>query len=116
MLKKFLCFLLILLIPVVAVGGIYHKFIRQNEFNVFVESYSHGVVSTNAKDKEGTDKKYKVTCKSGKELVLTIDADKGYKISSLMIDGNDVTKDISKNKYTLTVEKKLSIVATFKKA
>lgn len=119
--KKFLAFFSVVVILFAAVGGLYLKYIHQSEYNVFLESYSHGKMTIDGgEDKDGTAKKFRVTCKKGKTVTVTIKPertkDKYYDLAHFTVNGVDLTDEVKDSlTYEFKVEKKTNIIATFKK-
>lgn len=119
MFKKFLLFFSIALVLVGSLVGVYFKFIHSFEYQVFIESYEHGMLSVPNSNAVGTDNKYHVTCKAGETLVLNINPERTeseyYTLASLIVNGADVTDDVRMLQYRFTVRKNSNVVATFKK-
>lgn len=119
--KKFLAFFSVVVILFAAVGGMYLKYIHQSDYNVFVESYAHGKMTLEGGgDKDGTAKKFRVNCKKGKTVTVTIKPertkDKYYDLAHFTVNGVDLTDEVKDSlTYEFKVEKKTNIVATFKK-
>ncbi len=119
--KKFLAFFSVVIILFGAVGGLYLKYIHQSEYNVFIESYSHGKMTLEGGgEKDGTAKKFRVTCKKGKTVTVKIAPERTknayYDLAHFTVNGVDLTDEVKDSlEYEFTVEKKTNIVATFKK-
>ncbi len=119
--KKFLAFFSVVVILFAAVGGLYLKYIHQSEYNVFVESYAHGKMTLEGGgEKDGTAKKFRVTCKKGKTVTVKIAPERTkkayYDLAHFTVNGVDLTDEVKDSlEYEFTVEKKTNIVATFKK-
>lgn len=121
MFKKFLAFFSVVVILFGALGCMYLRYIHQSEYFVFVESYPHGKMTLEGGGEiDGTAKKFRVACKSGKTVTVKISPErKGdvyYDVERFSVNGVDLTDEVKDSlTYEFTVEKKTSIVATFKK-
>lgn len=119
MFKKFLLFFSIVLVLIGSLVGVYFKYIHNFEYQVFLESYDHGMLSVNADGTVGKDSKYRVTCKAGETLTVNINPERTdseyYDLASLTINGADVTDDVRMLQYRFKVNRNTNIVATFKK-
>ena len=117
--KKFLFFFTVTMVLFAIVAGMYFRYIHQNEYRVFIESFDHGVITVDSDDTAGSDNKYSVICKNGQELTLNINPERTdsayYNLNKLYVNGTDVTKDVSMLQYKTTVDRKMTIVASFKK-
>lgn len=117
--KKFWFFFTVTVALFAVVLGMYFKYIHQNEYRVFIESFDHGVVTVDSDDTAGKDNKFSVMCKNGQELTLNINPERTdstyYNLNKLYVNGNDVTKEVSMLQYKTTVDRKMTIIATFKK-
>ena len=117
--KKFLFFFTVTVALIAMVLGMYFKYIHQGEFRVFIESFDHGVITVDSHDTMGTDEKYSVVCKKGQEITLNINPERTdktyYNLSKLYINGEDVTKQVNMLQYKTVVDKKMTILAYFKK-
>ena len=119
MFKKFLLFFSIALVLVGALVGVYFKYVHNFEYQVFIESYEHGMLSVNGEDAFGKDSKYRVTCKAGEMLTININPERTessyYTLDSLTVNGADVTGDVRMLQYRFKVKKNSNVIATFKK-
>jgi len=117
--KKFLAFFTATLLLFAGVFLIYWKYVRPSEYMVFVESFGHGVVTVDSKNTVGTDEKYRVACENGQELTLNINPERTdsayYNLKKLIVNGIDVTDDVNMLQYKVTANKKLNVLAFFKK-
>ena len=116
--KKFLLFFTITLALFGTVFGMYWKYLHPHDYMVFVESYNNGVVTIDHDETSGSDRKFKVKCKKDEEITLNINPernDKSYNnLEKLIVNGEDVTKQVKMLQYKTVVDKKLSIIAFFK--
>ena len=119
MFKKFLLFSAIILVLLGSLVGVYFKYIYNFEYQVFLESYEHGMLSVASGEAVGTDSKYRVTCKRGEILTININPertnDEFYDLDRLTVNGEDVTAGVRMLQYRLKVKRNSNIVATFKK-
>lgn len=119
MFKKFLLFFSIALVLVGSLVGVYFKYIHSFEYQVFIESYEHGMLSVANGNAVGTDSKYRVTCKSGETLIVNINPERTesayYTLDRLTVNGADVTDDVRMLQYRFKVKKNSNVIATFKK-
>ena len=117
--KKFWFFFTVTVALFAVVFGMYFKYIHQNQYRVFIESFDHGVITIDSNDTLGNDEKYSVVCKKGDNITLNINPERTdttyYNLNKLYVNGEDVTKEVNMLQYKTTVEKKMTIVATFKK-
>lgn len=117
--KKFWFFFTVTVLLFAVVVGMYFRYIHQNEYRVFIESFDHGVITVDSNDTAGTDTKYSVICKNGQELTLNINPERTdstyYNLNKLYVNGEDVTKQVSMLQYKTTVDGKMTIIASFKK-
>lgn len=117
--KKFWFFFTVTVALFAVVAGMYFRYIHQNEYRVFIESFDHGVITVDSNDTAGTDNKYSVICKNGQEITLNINPERTdsayYNLNKLYVNGEDVTKQVSMLQYKTTVDSKMTIIATFKK-
>ncbi|MPM03005.1 hypothetical protein SDC9_49264 [bioreactor metagenome] len=73
--------------------------------NIKVNPSEHGIITTNAVDNQ---------IAKGKDLVITVTPEQGYKLASLIINGEDITKFVEDNKLTYKeVNENLEITTTF---
>lgn len=119
MFKKFLLFFSVALVLVASFFGVYFKFIHNFEYQVFIESYEHGLLSVNNNEAIGKDSKYRVTCKANETLTININPERTetsyYTLDSLTVNGADVTADVRMLQYRFKVKKNSNVIATFKK-
>lgn len=117
--KKFLAFFTATLLLFGGVFMIYWKHIRPSEYMVFVESFGHGVVTVDSKNTVGTDEKYRVACENGQTLTLNINPERTdstyYNLKKLIVNGVNVTDEVNMLQYKVTADKKLNVLAFFKK-
>lgn len=117
--KKFWFFFTVTMVLFAVVLGMYFKYIHQNQYRVFIESFEHGVITVDSKETLGGDEKYSVLCQKGQELTLNINPERTdstyYNLNKLYVNGEDVTKQVNMLQYKTVVDKKMTIVATFKK-
>ena len=117
--KKFWFFFTVTVALFAVVAGMYLRYIHQNEYRVFIESFDHGVITVDSNDTAGTDNKYSVICKNGQEITLNINPERTdsayYNLNKLYVNGEDVTKQVSMLQYKTTVDSKMTILATFKR-
>ncbi len=118
--KKFWIFFLVSTALLATVAGMYFKFIHSSDYNVFVESFDHGVITVDSDETVGTDEKYSFKCKAGESITLNINPERTdttyYSLKKLYVNGEDVTKDVNMLQYKTTVKSKLTILASFKKS
>ncbi len=116
---KFLTFFTITLLLFGVVFGMYMRYIHVSDYGVFIESYDHGVMTVDSDDTVGNDKKFRIMVKKGDEITININPERTdktyYVLDKLLVNGENVTKDVSMLQYKTVVEQKLSVVATFKK-
>lgn len=117
--KKFLAFFTATLLLFGGVFMIYWKHIRPSEYMVFVESFGHGVITVDSKNTTGTDEKYRVACDNGQVLTLNINPERTdstyYDLKKLIVNGVNVTDEVNMLQYKVTADKKLNVLAFFKK-
>lgn len=117
--KKFLAFFTATLLLFGGAFMIYWNNVRQSEYMVFVESFGHGVVTVDSKNTVGTDEKYRVACENGQVLTLNINPERTdstyYDLKKLVVNGENVTDRVNMLQYKVTAEKKLNVLAFFKK-
>lgn len=117
--KKFLAFFTATLLLFGGVFYIYWQYIRQSDCVVFVQSFGHGVITTDNTDVSGTDEEYRVRCKNGETLTLKINPERTdssyYDLKKLVINGENVTDQVSMLEYKTKVTKKMNILVYFKK-
>lgn len=116
--SKFFAFFTITLILFGTVFGLYWKFLRMSRYPVFIESFDHGVLTVESTQSIGTDSKYKVYWDRDETITININpertADSYYNLSKLLVNGVDVTKQVSMLQYRTPVTEKLTILAYFK--
>lgn len=117
--KKVMPFILTIVALFAAVFVMYFKYIRISECPVFIESFEHGVLTVDSHETIGKDNKFKLMCKRGDTVTVTINPERTdksyYNLSKLVVNGVNVTKEVEMLKYKTKVEDKLTIVAYFKK-
>ncbi|MGN0468288.1 MAG: family 43 glycosylhydrolase, partial [Acutalibacteraceae bacterium] len=119
MFKKFLAFLTATLLLLGSVAFVYVRFLVPTKYPVFIESFAHGIMTVDNSETVGTDSKFTVTCKAGSTLTITIKPERNekvyYNLKKLVVNGEDVTDDVSMLQYKVKVDKKLTVLAYFKK-
>ncbi|MBQ3137186.1 MAG: family 43 glycosylhydrolase [Clostridia bacterium] len=117
--KKFLAFFTATLLLFGGVFLIYWKYVRPSDYMVFVESFGHGVVTVDSKNTVGTDEKYRVACDNGQVLTLNINPERTdntyYNLKKLIVNGENVTDEVNMLQYKVTANKKINVLAFFKK-
>ncbi len=117
--KKFLAFFTATLLLFGGVFMIYWKYVRPSEYMIFVESFGHGVITVDSKNTTGTDERYRVACDNGQVLTLNINPERTdstyYDLKKLIVNGENVTDEVNMLQYKVTADKKLNILAFFKK-
>ena len=117
--KKFWFFFTVTVALFVIVLGMYFRYIHQSQYRVFIESFEHGVITVDSDDTLGGDEKYSVLCQKGQEITLNINPERTdssyYDLKKLYVNGVDVTDEVNMLQYKTIVDKKLTVVATFKK-
>ncbi len=119
MFKKFISFLTVTIALFLVVGFMYLKYIKPDDYPVFIESFNHGVMTVDSADTVGSDSKYMIFCKSGETLTVNINPERNdknsYDLEKLIVNGENVTKDVKMLQYKTKVNEKLTILAFFKK-
>lgn len=119
MFKKFMAFFTAIVILVGAAGLICFKYLVPTTYPVFVESFSHGVMTVDKDNTSGKDSKFMLNCKRGQTITLNINPErtgtKYYNLSKLVVNGEDVTKDVNMLQYKVKVDKAMTVLAYFKK-
>lgn len=119
MFKKFLAFLAASLLLLAGVAGVYVRYLVPTHYPVFIESFDHGIMTVDSAETKGTDNKFSVNCRAGSTLTITIKPERTekayYNLKKLVVNGEDVTKDVSMLQYKIRVTKKLTVLAYFKK-
>lgn len=117
--KKFLAFFTATFLLFAAVFVIYWKYVRPDDYPVFIETFGHGVITVDSKETSGTDEKYKVLCDNGQVLTLNINPERTdstyYNLNKLIINGVNVTEEVNMLQYKAKVDGKLNVLAFFKK-
>lgn len=117
--KKVFVFLGITLALFVAVFGIYLKYVKPDSYMVFVESFDHGVITVDGGTLKGSDEKFRVECKPGQEITININPERNdsayYNLKSLYVNGVNVTDEVNMLQYKTEVDRKLTVLASFKK-
>ncbi len=116
---KFFALFTVALVLCAAVFGLYMKYIRVEEYPVFLESFGNGILTVDSTETTGTDDKYKVNWKKGEIITVNINpertSDSYYNLSKLVVNGVNVTDQVSMLQYRTAVTEKMTILATFKK-
>lgn len=103
----------------VAVFGLYWKYIRVAEYPVFLESFGHGILTVDSTETTGSDDKYKVNWEKGEIITVNINPERTsgayYNLSKLIVNGVNVTDQVSMLQYRTPVTEKMTILASFKK-
>lgn len=119
MLKKSTGFVLAAVAMLAAVLWMYFEYLVPKDYPVFIESFSHGVMTVDKPGGSGEDSKFRVVCKKGESLTVNINPErtdkKYYNLSKLIVNGEDVTEQVSMLQYKLKVNRKTEILAFFKK-
>lgn len=119
MFKKFMAFAMAVIILFGAVGVMYVKYLKPDDYPVFLESFGHGVLTVDSDEASGKDSKYMIRCKPGETLTVNINPERTekvyYNLSKLVVNGIDVTDEVNMLQYKVEVNEKLNILATFKK-
>lgn len=119
MFKKFMAFFLATAILLIAVGMMYLRYMIPSEYPVFIESFSHGVMTVDDNETKGSDNKYVVMCKPGETITININPERTdsnyYNLSKLIVNGENVTDQVSMLQYKTKVQEKLTVLAFFKK-
>ena len=117
--SKFLMFLTLTLILCGMVFGLYWKYIRSSEYPVFVESFDHGVLTVDSTETTGKDNKYKLFWDRDEIITVNINPERTsksyYNLDKLIVNGEDVTDQVSMLQYRTPVTSKMTILAYFKK-
>ena len=116
--KKFFVLMLLALLLVVGVAGFFvHQYLLR-DYIVFIESFDNGLLTVDSIRTEGTDQKFRVKCKYGEYLTVSINpsrSERGYfDLDRLTVNGENVTKEVSMLQYRTKVTKKMTITASFK--
>ena len=103
----------------VAVFGLYWKYIRVADYPVFLESFGHGILIVDSTETTGTNDKYKVNWAKNEIITVNINPERTagtyYNLSKLIVNGADVTDQVSMLQYRTPVTEKMTILASFKK-
>lgn len=114
---KFFAFFTITVVLFGAVFGLYWRYMRMSKYPVFLESFDHGVLTVDSSETTGADNKYRVYWDRDETITININpertADAYYNLSKLVVNGVDVTKQVSMLQYRTPVTEKLSILAFF---
>ena len=117
--SKFLMFLTLTLILCGMVFGLYWKYIRSSEYPVFIESFDHGVLTVDSTETTGKDNKYKLFWDKDEIITVNINpertANSYYNLDKFIVNGEDVTDQVSMLQYRTPVTSKMTILAYFKK-
>ena len=116
--KKFFVLMLLALLLVVGIAGFFvHQYLLR-DYMVFVESFDNGLLTVDNRNTEGTDQKFRVKCKYGEYLTVSINpsrSERGYfDLDRLTVNGENVTDQVSMLQYRTKVTKKMTITASFK--
>lgn len=103
----------------IVVFGLYWKYIRVADYPVFLESFGHGTLTVDSTETTGTDDKYKVNWAKDEIITVNINPERTsgayYNLSKLIVNGEDVTDQVSMLQYRTPVTEKMTILAAFKK-
>lgn len=117
--SKFLMFLTLTLILCGMVFGLYWKYIRSSEYPVFIESFDHGVLTVDSMETTGKDNKYKLFWEKDEIITININPERTskayYNLDKLIVNGENVTDQVSMLQYRTPVTSKMTILAFFKK-
>ena len=117
--SKFLMFLTLTLILCGMVFGLYWKYIRSSEYPVFIESFDHGVLTVDSMETTGKDNKYKIFWEKDEIITININPERTskayYNLDKLIVNGENVTDQVSMLQYRTPVTSKMTILAFFKK-
>lgn len=95
------------------------KYVVPDEYPVFIESFSHGVMTVDNVDTRGSDSKFRIMCRKGESLTININPERTdkayYNLSMLVVNGEDVTDEVDMLQYKTKVSGKLTVLAYFKK-
>lgn len=112
-------FLTLALILCGMVFGLYWKYIRSSEYPVFIESFDHGVLTVDSTETTGKDNKYKLFWDKDEIITININPERTskayYNLHKLLVNGEDVTDQVSMLQYRTPVTSKMTILAYFKK-
>lgn len=116
---KIFAFFTVALALCMVVFGLYWKYIRVDDYPVFLESFGHGILTVDSTETTGKDDKYKVHFKKDEVITVNINPERTanayYNLSKLTVNGVDVTDKVSMLQYRTTVTEKMTILASFKK-
>lgn len=117
--KKFLFFTFLTILLLVGAAGFLGRYLFMNDYVVFIESFGGGVLTVDSLNTDGEDNKYRVICKYNQPLTVNINPERNakryYDLARLIVNGEDVTDQVSMLQYKTHVTKKMSIVATFER-
>ena len=117
--KKFLFFTFLTILLLVGAAGFLGRYLLMNDYVVFIESFGGGVLTVDSLNTEGEDNKYRVVCKFNEPLTVNINPERTskryYDLARLIVNGEDVTDQVSMLQYKTHVTKKMSIIATFER-
>ena len=118
--KKFLFFTFLTILLLVGAAGFLGRYLLMNDYVVFIESFGGGVLTVDSLNTEGEDDKYRVVCKYNEPLTVNINPERTskryYDLARLIVNGEDVTDQVSMLQYKTRVTRKMSIIATFERA
>ena len=84
-----MAFFLVSAALLITVGMMYLKYVKPSDYPVFIESFSHGVMTVENNETKGSDNKYVVMCKPGESITININperTDSNYYNLSKLID------------------------------
>lgn len=117
--KKFLFFTFLTILLLVGAAGFLGRYLLMNDYVVFIESFGGGVLTVDSLNTEGEDNKYRVICKYNQPLTVNINPERNskryYDLARLIVNGEDVTDQVSMLQYKTHVTRKMSITATFER-
>ena len=98
--KKFFVLMLLALLLVVGVAGFFvHQYLLR-DYIVFIESFDNGILTVDNIRTEGTDQKFRVKCKYGEYLTVSINPSRSergyYDLDRLTVNGENVTLGVEK--------------------
>ena len=118
--KKFLFFTLLTILLIAGAAAFLGRYLLMNDYVVFIESFGGGVLTVDSLNTEGEDNKYRVICKYNEPLTVNINPERTgkryYDLARLIVNGEDVTDQVTMLQYKTHVTKKMSIIATFERS
>lgn len=119
MFKKFLAYLAATVILVSAAVLVFVRFLIPTKYPVFVESFDHGLMTVEGADTTGIDSKFMFKARNGSTITININPERNekvyYNLDKLVVNGEDVTKDVNMLQYRTKVKEKITVLAYFKK-